>query len=217
MKLTKEEALDLIKIFVHYESLCAEKNVDPVGKNNISVLGDALEEFVLTNEEEEYEDEEVEEDEESDEGDVEEEDYEEDEEDDDSEEESCEDDEEDDESSEEDCDALYADYSLDPAALTELKRISARIVSSSVGEPDDQVKLEFDTYGTNNLLDLLIDKGEIVIGPITYIRRSSDEISFAEENTGERTWHTFGVSKFHPSWTKLIKLGVSNILNEEED
>lgn len=216
MKLTKEQALDLIKVLSHYETLVGSCPID--SPTRYATLG-SLQEFVLGEDEdsceadddcedEETDDEEDEEDDGEDEEDSSEED---DPESDESEDE--EGDEADDAGEEDDDGSAAAEEELDPDAyalgseLHDLKVAKAKVISSSVGDPDDEVTLEFEhTEGDDaDICDLLVS-GEPV-GPITHVRRKGTELHVAENNGGSRNWHRFHVARFPKGWADALPLG----------
>ena len=208
MKLNKEQALDLIKVLSHYDTLIGTSGVDAP---TLRATQGRLEKFVLGEDDccdhaEEDDDEEDEEDEEADEDSASEED----------EEESRkpkddEGDEADDESEEADGDGdddeeeLEVDAYVLGSELHDLKVAKAKIISSSVGDPDDDVTLEFENTEDDNssICDLLVS-GEAV-GPITHVRRKGSELHVAENNGG-RTWHRFHVSRFPKGWADTLTL-----------
>lgn len=217
MKLTKEQALDLVKVLSHYQALDT-RSVDAPTVH--ATLG-SLEKFLVGEEEDDDldsgeadedccdhsdgdDDEEEQEDDEADEDSSEEEDDEESD-----EQEDDEGDEADDEG--EEADGEGDDEELDPdsyalgADLHDLKVAKATIISSSVGDPDDEVTLEFEnTDGEDvNVCDLLVN-GD-AIGPITHVRRKGTELHVAENNGG-RAWHRFHVSRFPKGWADALPL-----------
>lgn len=220
MKLTKEQALDLIKVLSHYQALDQRNVCAPTVH---ATLG-SLERFVVGEEEEEDEDdldsaeaddccdhshgdddEEEQEDDEADEDPSEEEDDEESD-----EQEDDEGDEADDEGEEADGEGDDEDLDVDSYALGadlhDLKVAKAKIISSSLGDPDDEVTLEFEnTEGDDaDVCDLLVNGDPI--GPITHVRRKGTELHVAEDNSGERSWHRFHISRFPKGWTDALPL-----------
>ena len=214
MKLTKQEVLDLIKVLTHYEVLTPATAPRVSCRTNIEVLQDALEDYILENEDEEK-NEELTDDE--DEDDIEDEETE-------SEEESCEGDDEDDEEalgyedsreeddeddSEDDEEEIVAEHDCKCSSLKGLCSVKAVIINAQYGEPEDKVSIQFSPY-SRAIVDLNInDDG--AIGPVTYIKRTADELHVADCN-GSVTWHSFYVKKFPKSWTKAIKTGVSKLV-----
>lgn len=207
MKLNKEQALDLIKVLSHYDTLCGTSGVDAP---TLHATQGELERFVLgedEEDEEETDDEEVEEDDEADEDSSEEEDDEEsdeseDDEGDEADDEGEEDDGESDDDPEEELDVDA--YALG-SDLHDLKVAKGKVISSSVGDPDDEVTLEFEHTedDDSSVCDLLVN-GE-PIGPITHVRRKGTELHVAENNGG-RTWHRFHVSRFPKGWADALSL-----------
>ena len=213
MKLTREQALDLVKILSHYQTLAPDNGV-----GDADGLCSDLEEFVLSgsdedddaaedsDDEEGDDDEEDEEDEDSDEDDSEEEDPEEpdeseDDEGDEADDESEEDDGEGDGDSEEE---LETDSYALGRDLHDLKVAKGKIISSSVGDPDDVVTLEFEhTEGDDaDVCDLLVNGDPV--GPIVYVRRKGSELHVAEGSDDDRTWHRFNVSRFPKGWADVL-------------
>ncbi len=205
MELTKEQALDLVKVLSHYQTLESTVDVDVHG------LCSDLEEFVLsTEEDEETDDEEDEEDDEAGEDSSEEEDDEEpDESEDDKGNEADDEGEETDECSVEAEAELGADIYVRGNNLHDLKVAKGKVISSSVGEPDNEVTLEFEnTEGVgidvcDNVCDLLVNGDPI--GPITHVRRTGTELHVADNNSG-RTWHRFYVARFPKGWADELPL-----------
>lgn len=225
MKLTKEQALDLIKVLSHYETLVGSSAIE--SPTRYATLG-KLEEFVLSDDKEE-DDDDLDSAEADDDccdhagGDDDEEDEEDDEEDEDSDDEEDEEesgeseddegDEADDEGEEADGDGdddeeeeLDVDAYVLGSDLHDLKVAKAKIISSSVGDPDDEVTLEFEhTAGDSaDVCDLLVS-GEPV-GPITHARRKGTELHVAENNGGSRNWHRFHVARFPKGWADTLPL-----------
>lgn len=220
MKLTKAQSLDLVKVLSHYETLVGDAGIAHV---DVGGLCADLEDFVLNGSDEDEDaceaedcdhdhegddDEEDEEDEDSDEDDSEEEDSEEPDESEDGEgdeadDESEEADEEGDGDAEEELDA--DSYALG-SDLHDLKIAKAKIINSSVGDPDDSVTLEFEhTEGDDaDVCDLLVS-GEPV-GPIVYVRRKGNELHVAEGSDDDRTWHRFSVPRFPKGWADALPL-----------
>lgn len=204
MKLSKEQALDLVKILTHYQTLAPDGDVaDAHG------LCCDLEEYVLRGDEDEEEtdDEEDEEDDGADEEDSGEEDAEEPDESEDEEGDEADDEgEEDDDEGPADEEELDVDSYAYSGDLHDLKPAKAKIISSSVGDPDDEVTLEFEhTEGDDaNVCDLLV--GGEPIGPITHVRRKGSELHVAESNSGERAWHRFHVSRYPKGWADALPL-----------
>jgi hypothetical protein len=204
MKLSKEQALDLVKILTHYQTLAPDSDVgDAMG------LCSDLEEYVLHGDEDEDGDEEETDDEEDEEGeedsgekDAEEPDESEDEEGDEADDEG----EEDDDGGDPDEEELDVDSYAYAGDLHDLKVVKAKVISSSVGDPDDEVTLEFEHTENDdaNICDLLVS-GE-AIGPITHVRRKGTELHVAENNSGERAWHRFHVARFPKGWADTLPL-----------
>lgn len=214
MRLNKEQALDLIKVLSHYQALDTRSVCAPTVH---ATLG-SLERFVVGEEEDldsgeaddccdhsdGDDDEEEQEDDEADEGSSEEEDDEE------------SDEQEDDEGDEADDSGEEADGEGDEelevdsyglgADLHDLKVAKGKIISSSLGDPDDEVTLEFEnTEGDDaDVCDLLVNGDPI--GPITHVRRKGTELHVAENNSGERSWHRFHISRFPKGWTDALPL-----------
>lgn len=196
MELTKRQALDLVKVLSHYETSNEQVDADVRG------LRCDLEDFVLAEEEttDEEADEEAEgEDEEA----ADEED-----------EEECSE-QEDDEGDEADDASEETDEGGDreePSSyvggddLHGLKACKGQVISSSVGEPDDDVLIEFEhvAAGRETNVDVLINDGEDFIGPVTLIRRMGTELHLAEELDGALTWHRFAVSRFPKGWANVL-------------
>lgn len=216
MKLTKEQALDLVKVLSHYQTL--ESTVD--APTVYATLG-SLEKFLLGDNEDldsceaddccdhtdGDDDEEDEEDDEAGEGSSEEEDDEESDESEDDEGDEADDEGEEVDGEGDDEDELSPDSYALGGDLHDLKVAKAKIISSSIGEPDDEVTLEFEfTAGgdDDSLCDLLVS-GEVV-GPITHVRRKGQELHVAENNSGERAWHRFHVSRFPKGWADTLPL-----------
>lgn len=206
MKLSKEQALDLVKILAHYEVVTDS----PIQDVDSSDLRRDLEEFILEGAEdcdedccsdEEDDDEETEDDSDEEEEDSSEEDEEDDEESGEDEESSEEDD--DDDPEEED---LNADIYVLGSDLHGLKVAKGKIISSSAGDPDDEVTLEFENTEDDeaNVCDLLVDGQPL--GPITHVRRKGKELHVAESNAGSRAWHRFEVTKFPKGWADVLPL-----------
>lgn len=195
MKLTKQQALDLVKVLSHYETSTVQVDAD------VRSLRCDLEEFVLAKEETDEEaDEEGE-------GAGEEADDEEDE------EERSE--QEDDASDEADDAGEEADEEGDDEEPTgyvrgddlhALKPCKGQVVSSGVGDPDADVVIEFEhvSCGRETNVDVLINDGEDFIGPVTLIRRKGAELHIAEELDGNVTWHRFAVSRFPKGWADAL-------------
>lgn len=204
MKLSKEQALDLVKILIHYQTLAPCGDVA-----DVHGLRRDLEKYILGGDEDEEEtnNEKDEEDDETDEEDSGEEDVEEPDKSKDGEGDEADDEgEEDDDDGLADEEALCVDSYVYSGDLHDLKPAKAKIISSSVGDPDDEVILEFEhTDGDDaNVCDLLVS-GE-PIGPITHVRRKGNELHVAENNSGERAWHRFHVSRYPKGWADVLPL-----------
>lgn len=199
MKLTKEQALDLVKVLSHYGTFTDVVNV------NVSGLCSELEDYVLSDGEEveeETDDEEDEEDTAAAEGPSGEEDEEEprEQEDDEGSEAASAGEEADEQGDEE----LYPDCAVHASTLHDLKAVKAKVISSSVGDPDDEVRLEFEECDSE--CDLLVDGDPTC--RVQYVRRSGTELHVAElTEQGLRNWHVFGVLKFPKEWTAALPVG----------
>jgi hypothetical protein len=206
MKLNKEQVLDLIKVLSHYDTLCGTSGVDAPSRRAIQGM---LEDFILGEDKDDDDDdlvegdddEEDEEDDGSSEIDPEEEDSEEPD-----EQEDDEGDEDDDEGDGDDEEDLDVEAYVDRSDLHDLKVAKGKIISSSAGDPDDEVTLEFESLagGDAVICDLLVN-GEAV-GPITHVRRKGTELHVAEDNSGERAWHRFHVARFPKGWADTLIL-----------
>ena len=200
MKLTKDQALDLIKILSHYETFDARVNTA-----DLSGLCCDLETFVLSGDTDEEEDEDSEEDEDLDEEEDDEKPNEqEDEEDDESSEES----EEDDGESEEDdieCDSYC--YGSD---LSTLKQAKARVVSSSFGDQDDEVTIKFEEDDEDCALVVSINGStshQTYYSPVTHVKRTGTEVHVAVADHDDRTSHRLGVTRFPKGWSTELPVG----------
>lgn len=198
MKLSKEQALDLVKILTHYQTWVLDSGVA-----NARGLCRLFEEYILKGDEDEEEtDEEDEEDDEAPEEDSGKEDAEKSDESEDEEGDEAHEDEEDSDEEELDIDSYV--FSGD---LHDLKPAKAKIISSSVGDPDDEVTLEFEHNEDDDgdcSCDLLVT-GE-PIGPITHVKRKGTELHVAETSNGSRAWHRFHVSKFPKGWASTLMI-----------
>lgn len=197
MKLSKKQALDLVKILTHYQTLVPDGDIA-----DVHGLRCNLEERVLNGDEdeEEIDDEEDKEDDGTDKEDSGEKDDEE------PGEAEDEEDEEVDDGGPEDEEKLDVDSYARSRDLHDLKPAKAKIIGSSTGDPDDEVILEFEHTGGDdvNICDLLVN-GE-PIGPITYVRRKGNELHIAENNRGKRVWHRFHVSRYPKGWADVLPL-----------
>lgn len=210
MKLDKTDALLLVKLIT---IAAAHTELDEC----VTDLEARLDDFILNGNEDqdECEDEDCcdssdhceEDDEESeeDEGDAEEASGEEDEEE--SGEEEDEEDPKDSDDDESDKEELETDGDVDAADLHELKPVKAVVVSSSQGDVDDEVTIEFEETETldGTQCDLIVNGGQIV-GPVTHVRRKADELHVAVGDSKNREWHRFSVSRFPKGWSDVLHL-----------
>lgn len=173
MKLTKKQALDLIKVISHYQALDSRSVCAPTMH---ATLG-SLERFVVS--EEEIDDDDLDSDKVDD---------------------CC-------DHSRGDDEQLGPDSFVPRANLYDLKVAKAKIISSSSGDPDDEVTLEFkNTERSAAFCDLVVNGYGKHIGPITRMRRSRTRLHVEEDNSGNRTWHHFYVPKFPDDWIDVIPL-----------
>jgi hypothetical protein len=197
MKISKKDALDLVKVLTHYQTFDQLVNVDVRG------LCQDLEEFVLERdgeddyEEDERDDEEVEEDDkEKDEEEL-------------DEQEDGESDEDDGEGEEDDGEGEAA-YVTTGVNLSNLKRVKARVISTSDTdfEVDDPVTISFESDVYSSDVNLIVETDDLrsSIGPISYVKRMGSELHVAEGWQSSRTWHRFGVSKFPKGWATELPL-----------
>lgn len=202
MRLTKRQALDLVKVLSHYQTLDTQHAI-----TNVWGLCGELEEFVLGEEETSDEDEEGDDEDEEAEEDADEDksvDEEEDEEEP-SEQEDDEGDEADDEGDEADegsnC-CPECDGDADGGALHDLSPIRAKVIESSSGEKGEVVQLEFELDPKPGTVDLMI--GGLYVGPLLCVKRTGTELHVLDSSDD---WHQFSVAKFPKEWQKALPAG----------
>lgn len=198
MKITREQALDLVKVLSHYQTLGESVDVDVHG------LCASFEDYLL-NEGEGYQDEEDEEDE----GTYEkaprkknvEEPYEQ------EDDQGAEADDEGEEADSDNCsDEEGTEYRyVAGIELNNLKKVKATVIESSVNDANERVTLEFLTDEESNLDCELFVNGESACN-VTYILRKANELHVAEGRNRNVRWHTYHISKFPKGWVELLPL-----------
>ncbi len=210
MKITKTNALTLMKILSHYTTVM---DYDHRVHGGHGICSD-LENFLLGEDEDEDTNEQDEEEEEecSD------------------EEIDCEEDEEesvvkeddpsceaDDLGEEDDCDcgncetgcyhSLDADATVDGGDLHYLSQIRAKVIASANAEKDEVFTLEFECESEDGATDLLLndDSNILWICSLSYVKRTGKELHVCEKS-GE--WHRYSVSKFPKDWQNALEAGV---------
>jgi len=102
---------------------------------------------------------------------------------------------------------------LSASALAKLDTCRAKVIGSSVDDPDVTVALGF-AQGKNGRCRLTINtvkhgsSNTVVFFPMM-LSRDGSSFSFAEKVGAGNAWHTFHVSKFPRSWTKLLAPNVT--------
>lgn len=91
--------------------------------------------------------------------------------------------------------------------LNALGLLQGRICSSRVGNVDDKVSLEFEDADVGRV-DLIVDGFER-IKEIGFVKRTGTEIHVAEymNSSIHVVWHVFGVNKFPRDWLRLLGAG----------
>lgn len=88
-----------------------------------------------------------------------------------------------------------------------LTLLQGRIKTSSLGDPDEKVTLEFEDADFDRV-DLVVNGGDR-IEEIGYVKRTGNELHVAEcgGEPGNHVWHVFGVNKFPRDWLQLMGAG----------
>lgn len=194
MKLSRSQALDLVKVLSHYQTFDRETVLVDV---DVDGLCRHLEDIVLNRDDEgdEEEDDEENDSEEADESSA------------DDVEDPCEqeDDAPDDDVEEEtDVSEVTPDDSspvVSPGDLHELKPVRGRVIESSAAETGESFNLEFENFGVGQV-DLLLDAAWV--GPLSRVKRTGTELHVMDSSD---SWHRFSVSKFPKDWQRVLPIG----------
>jgi len=206
MKITKHQALDIVKIIAHYELLTATQTPSSMLSSyvtpeparvvrDLQTLKTSLESFLLSNESD-YEKSETKDEDSSAET---------------NEAQPCSQGKEGrtQASSGKNCseEGLETDGCIFNSDLNSLTLLQGRIKTSSLGEPDEKVTLEFEDADFDRV-DLVV-RGSQRIEEIGFVKRTGNELHVAEcaGEPGNHVWHIFGVSKFPRDWLQLMGAG----------
>lgn len=107
---------------------------------------------------------------------------------------------------------VYHDDVIPSYVLEGLPATKFRIISSSVGFPDENVILSFIGIAANDFNNSIIVNalhaynGAEYNLKVNYVRRSAKKIEFAQNLTGVAAWHSFSTSKFSPDFVSSIPI-----------
>lgn len=205
MRITKQQALDIVKVITHYELLTATQTPTSVlssyvtsapvrAIDNVSALKAQIEHFLLNGDNDE-------EDEAEGKGSPTEED----------EAKPCSEGKEGGTQASSGEDPSEEEFEVDGTVfnsdLNALTLVQGRIKTSSLGDPDDKVTLEFEDADFDRV-DLVVNGGQR-IEEIGFVKRTGNELHVAEctSGPGNHVWHVFGVNKFPRDWLQLMGAG----------